>query len=274
MQKLWMHPRFGQVSYEDAGTGPALVLLHGFPFSSSIFQQLVEALAGTYRLIAPDFPGAGSTSALSRPEEASMEMLADLVKMILDQEKVQQCVLTGHSMGGYVALAFAAAFPERLKGLCLLHSTAYDDSEEKKQARIRSIQFIQTHGSELFLKQMVPGLFASHFTHTHSELVNQIVKQSQRIPAEMLIGYYKAMLKRPDRSYVLRTLKVPVAFIFGKEDASLLLEQALTQVSLPSDSTVHILEQTGHMSMLEQPRLWRLLHYFMDYCETCLAGKT
>lgn len=272
MQKLLMHSQFGQISYEDAGTGPVLVLLHGFPFSSSIFQQLIAALSHTYRMIAPDFPGSGSTSVISSPEVASMELLAQLIKIILDQEKIEQCVLVGHSMGGYVAMAFAEAYPGRLKGLCLLHSTAYDDTEEKRQARVRSIQFIQTHGSALFLKQMIPGLFASHYVHTHPEQVNEIVKQSQRIPAEMLIAYYKAMMKRPDRSYVLRTLRTPVAFVFGKEDTSLLLDQALAQVSLPGDSTVHVLGQTGHMSMIEQPRLSRLLGYFMDYCETYLSG--
>ncbi|WP_100313853.1 alpha/beta fold hydrolase [Thermoflavifilum aggregans] len=272
MQKLLMHPRFEQISYEDAGTGPAVVLLHGFPFSSSIFQGLIERLSGKYRTIAPDFPGAGSTSALLHPEDASMELLAELVKVILDQEKVEQCVLVGHSMGGYVAMAFADAYADRMKGLCLLHSTAYEDSEEKRQARVRSIQFIQTHGSELFLKQMVPGLFASHYVHAHPDEVNQIVKQSQRIPAEMLIAYYRAMMKRPDRSYLLRTLRIPIAFVFGKEDTSLLLDQALSMISLPGDSTVHVLEQTGHMSMIEHPRLARLLDYFIDYCEASLIG--
>lgn len=261
-----MHPRFGQINYEDAGQGAVLVLLHGFPFHSGIFQEQISILSQQFRVIAIDFPGAGSSALLSHPD-MSMELLAEWVKAVLDQEHIAQVVLVGHSMGGYVAMAFAEQYAAMLKGLLLLHSTAYADSEEKKQARIRSIQFMETHGAKLFLKQMIPDLFSSSFKRVHSDQVERVVRESQQIPADQLIAYYKAMLKRPDRSYLLRNLKIPIAFVFGKEDTSILLEQALTQVSFPADSHVHILDQTGHISMLEQPKkLHLILSHFMYYC--------
>lgn len=123
--------QFPCLAYRKFGEGPVIVLLHGFPENGNLWRDIWPALAKHNTVIIPDLPGSGESTFAN--EDLSIEHLAESVKLILDKEGIDEIVLAGHSMGGYIALAFAEKYPVMLRGLSLIHSTAAPDSDEKKK---------------------------------------------------------------------------------------------------------------------------------------------
>src|SRR5438309_1230925 len=134
--------------YREEGEGPAVVLLHGFAEEGRIWKKQFGFFSG-YRLLIPDLPGSGGSEGT---EDMTMEGLARSIHDFLEQLSVKKSILIGHSMGGYITLAFAEKYPEQLCGFGLFHSTAFADSEEKKETRRKGIRFIEEHGAYEFLK--------------------------------------------------------------------------------------------------------------------------
>ena len=165
------------ISYRMTGKGPDVVLLHGFGEDGNVWKFQEAFLTPYFRLIIPDLPGSGRSPFLPMdgiPPEDIISGYADIIKKIAEKEAVRHCVLLGHSMGGYIALAFAAKYEDMLAGLGLVHSTAYADSGEKKEARSKGIAFIQKHGAQEFLKQSVPNLFGDDFKAARPEAVQEL----------------------------------------------------------------------------------------------------
>src|SRR5688500_13601206 len=221
--------------YHDSGKGEIIVLIHGFAEDQQIWSGITEAV-NDYRFILPDLPGSGA-SGLSQP--LSIESMAEAVTEILRSEKVEQAIIIGHSMGGYVALAIAEKYPDMLKALGLFHSSAFADTEEKKNTRRKNIQFIRSHGSYEFLKQSMPGLFSDTFKQSHGELVTQLLEKYRDFNPEALVAYYEAMIKRPDRTQVLVKTSKPVLFVIGKHDNAVPFEDSMKLCHLPSLSYIH-----------------------------------
>jgi pimeloyl-ACP methyl ester carboxylesterase len=239
-----------RLCYYTAGQGTALVLIHGFGEDSSIWENLVAPLAENYRLIIPDIPGSGLSAPLE--DSPSIEDFAEAVKAILQKEDIITCTMLGHSMGGYIALAFAEKYPAFLNGLGLIHSTAFADSDEKKLARAKSIDFIRANGAYSFLKTSIPGLFSSAFASSHPSVIAALAKKAAGFSAATIIDYYKAMINRPDRSAVLASLEKPVLFTAGIYDNAIPFGQSLRQFHLPVQGHIHILRHSAHMGMLEE----------------------
>lgn len=227
-----------------------LVLLHGFAEDSSLWDRQKEYLKDKHRLIIPDLPGSGNAP-LDSDSDTSMEKLAAAVKARLDAENTEQCIMIGHSMGGYVTLAFAELYPERLKALGLFHSTSYADSEEKKAARKKGIEFIQKNGSAPFIRQSTPNLFSEPSRQQHPEWVTDLIQRYSNFDPNALVQYYEAMIRRPDRSPILKNFKGPVLFVIGGQDSAVPLTASLQQCHLPSIAHIHILKDAGHMGMIE-----------------------
>jgi len=225
-----------------------LVLLHGFAEDSSLCDSQKEYLKDKHRLIIPDLPGSGSAPLDS---DTSMEGLATAVKARLDAENIEQCIMVGHSMGGYVTLAFAELYPDRIKALGLFHSTSYADTEEKKAARRKGIEFIQKNGAAPFIRQSTPNLFSESSRQEHPEWVADLIQRYSNFDPDALIQYYEAMIRRPDRSHVLRNFKGPVLFVIGGQDSAVPLTTSLQQCHMPSIAHIHILKDAGHMGMIE-----------------------
>jgi pimeloyl-ACP methyl ester carboxylesterase len=239
------------LSYYAGGQGPAVVLLHGFGEDAGIWQNQAELLSRSYRLIVPDIPGSGLSAPL--PGNPSIEDFAEAVKAILDKEHIKACALLGHSMGGYIALAFAERYPERLTGLGLIHSTSFADSDEKKMARAKSIDFIRANGAHAFLNTAIPGLFSNAFTTANAPVVEDLIQKGASFTSMALIDYYQAMIARPGRSSLLASLDTPVLFIAGIHDNAVPFAQSLQQFHLPAQAHIHILRHSAHMGMLEEP---------------------
>ena len=199
-------------------------------------------------LVVPDLPGSGRSSMLPA-EQASIDRYADCIRAILEAEKVESCTMIGHSMGGYITLAFAEKYPEMLEAFGLFHSSAYADDTAKIETRKKAIRFMETNGAEAFLKSMIPGLF---FETRNSEAPDALIDKGRAFSKEALIQYYKAMIARPDRTKVLKETKVPVLFIMGKHDKAVPFEHSLEQSHMPALSFIQILRNSAHMGMLEE----------------------
>jgi pimeloyl-ACP methyl ester carboxylesterase len=228
---------------------PPLILLHGFAEDSSVWDNQVAYLKNNHRLIIPDLPGSGKSS--PSPGDTTMEELAHSVKTILDTEAISECVLIGHSMGGYITLAFAELYPGMLKAFGLFHSTSYADSDEKKAARRKGIDFIRKNGSAPFIKQSVPNLFSETTRKEHPGWIDTLIEKYADFDPGSLIRYYEAMIRRPDRSHILQQFPRPVLFIIGEQDNTIPLTISLQQSHMPNVSYIYTLEQAGHMGMWE-----------------------
>ncbi len=239
-----------QIVYQITGKGRSVVLVHGFGEDSRIWKQQVNYLQDKYQIITPDLPGSGQSGIIN---DMSIEGLADAIYTILQSEKIEECVLIGHSMGGYITLAFAEKYPTLLKGFGLFHSTAYADSEEKKATRLKGIDFINKHGAFQFLKTSTPNLFSPTTKETQPSLIEEHLNSLAYFQNEALVAYYYAMINRPDRTKILKESKVPVLFILGVHDVAVPIQDGLQQCYLPSVSYVQLLEQSGHMGMYEEP---------------------
>jgi pimeloyl-ACP methyl ester carboxylesterase len=157
-------------------------------------------------------------------------------------------------MGGYIALAFAEKYPDRLNALGLFHSTALADSEQRKSLRQKGIRFMQEYGASAFLQEVIPGLYSDAFRHYKPESVHEHISSSAGwATAEALGVYYKAMMDRPDRTSMLSEFKGPILFILGAMDKTVVLEETIPQTKLPRNAYVHVMESVAHMGMREDP---------------------
>ncbi|HEV7329965.1 MAG TPA: alpha/beta hydrolase [Flavisolibacter sp.] len=236
------------ISYRTRGKGAPVILLHGFGEDGSIWKGQYE-LFPQHQLIVPDLPGTGDSEAL---EDMRLESMADAVKAVIDAEGGEKAVLIGHSMGGYITLAFAERYPEALNAFGLFHSTAFADSEEKKETRQKGIRFIKEHGAAEFLKTATPNLYSPQSREEHPEWIAEHLAATHNFSPDTLVNYYMAMINRPDRTAVLEESKVPVLFVMGRHDAAAPLQDVLKQCHLPRLSYIHILDNSGHMGMIEE----------------------
>jgi pimeloyl-ACP methyl ester carboxylesterase len=238
------------INYWIEGSGDPLMLVHGFAEDHRVWIYQQKFLQNNFQLILPDLPGSGQSELL---DFTGMESMAEVLLAILNQESIDQCTMIGHSMGGYVTLAFAEKNEDRLNSFCMFHSSAYPDSEEKKQARLKSIEFIRKNGVEEFLKASTPNLFAKDPEGNPKQvMIQELVEQYRDMKSEALIAYYEAMMRRPDRTLVLKTFTKPILYLLGKEDTAVLYQQGLEQTRLARNIEVHTLYQSGHMGMWEE----------------------
>lgn len=252
MQEKRITYQSGEIFYRVTGHGPVVVLLHGFGEDGEVWKEQVSALSASNKLIIPDLPGSGRSSLL-KDVDAGLEAYANAVKFLLDHEHTGSFHLMGHSMGGYIALAFAELYPQHIKGLGLIHSSAYADNAEKKATREKAIAFMEKNGAYEFLKTSIPGLFGPVFTGLQPARIERLIEEGKQFTTEALIQYYRAMIARPDRTAILRDAAFPILFLLGVHDKAVPFDQGLQQSYLPSVSHVHILRDSGHMGIWEEP---------------------
>lgn len=261
MEKTFQY-KDSQIYYKVLGEGQPVVLLHGFAEDGNIWSEQAKPLQQHCQLIIPDLPGSGKSQVLQQPN-VTIDDYATCIAALLQNENIATCILLGHSMGGYITLAFAELFSEKLKGFGFVHSTAFADDEEKKATRQKGIKMIEEYGSYSFLKNTTPNLFSERYKKQHSDRVTQLIEEGNNFSKASLVQYYIAMMNRPDRTEVLKESSVPVLFIIGTEDKAAPVNDLLKQVSLPRISFVHILQEVGHMGMWEEPA--KLNNYLIDF---------
>ena len=240
------------ISYSVYGNGKPVMLVHGFAEDSSIFDFQVNFLKENYLVIVPDLPGIGKSGMLKKAN-VQLTDYADILRAIIDGEKIDKFTLIGHSMGGYIMLAYAEKYAETLNGFGLLHSSAYADDEAKIAIRKKAILFIEQNGTAAFLKTAIPNLFYN--PEKSIDDIKNLIEKGNSFPPEVLIQQNNAMIARPDTTSILKTFPLPILFIMGEHDKAVPFAHSLQQSHLPQISYVHILRLTAHMGMLEEPVL-------------------
>jgi pimeloyl-ACP methyl ester carboxylesterase len=259
----------GEIHYQIEGQGSRnLVLIHGFGEDSRIWTEFHPALVRAgMRVLMPDLPGFGKSDSLL-PE--SLDHMADAVQACIREAKLENCILIGHSMGGYTALNLARRHPDLpLLGLGLFHSHPYADSPEKKENRSKTAEFIRKNGTPQFAQSFVPKMFAETYAAENPQLVKNLVENTSVYSEEAMAGALLAMRDRKDERETLAHLPVPALFMLGKKDQLADFESILPQVILPDTSQNHFLEQVGHMGMLEaKETCQQAVESFVEFCYT------
>jgi pimeloyl-ACP methyl ester carboxylesterase len=240
-----------KVTFSDTGKGRAVVLLHGFLGSHLIWEKTISNLSRSYRVIAIDLPGHGKTPCFGYAH--SMELMAKCVHAVMNHLRLKKYVMVGHSMGGYVALAFADLFPDQLRGMCLYHSTAYADSAEKKRDRQRAIQAVKSNRN-LYTKNTVRNLFAAKNLKYLKDEISFATNIAGKTDKKGIIAALHGMKDRPGRDIILGLVEYPIMMVIGELDNVLPYEQLLEQSKILKNGTVLYLEHDGHLGFLESPR--------------------
>lgn len=240
-----------KVFYRIIGEGNPVMLVHGFGEDGTVWSNQVDFLKDKFRIIIPDLPGSGKSELI---ENSSIEGMAEVLHQIIHEEDIDHCVMIGHSMGGYITLAFAEMYWNHLSAFGLFHSSAYADSKEKITTRQKGIEFINEQGAFAFLKTATPNLFSPLTKAENPGLIDKQINSLDNFSPAALVSYYEAMINRPDRTAILLQTTVPVLFIIGKYDNAVPPEDSLQQCHLPEKSYIHMLNRSGHMGMLEEPQ--------------------
>lgn len=254
------------VHYRDEGRAHShtLVLLHGFLQNLDVWTSYVLTYMHSMRVITIDLPGHGQTDSFS--DVHTMEFMAKIVKQVLEDAGVEQCVMVGHSMGGYVALAFADKYPYTLRGLGLINSHALADTEEHARSREEICASVLENRAS-FIVSFVPSLFDSSHQGVLSQDIKDLQDQCLETRAESIIAAQRGMAQRPSRITTLSRLEVPTLFIYGKNDPRIPVEIALSQAMVAHHAEILLLSDVGHMSFIEEREYVKpRIKNFVDTC--------
>jgi pimeloyl-ACP methyl ester carboxylesterase len=253
-----------KIAFFDKGKGRAVILLHGFLGSHFIWNTTIQNLAKSYRVIAIDLPGHGNSNCIGYAH--SMETMAKAVKAVLDFLKLKKYVVIGHSMGGYVGLAFADLFSDHLKGLCLYHSTAYADSEEKKKDRLRAINAVKA-SKTIYTRSTIKNLFATKNLKYLKEEVLFASNIASKISKQGIVAALYGMRDRQSRDIILGLVEYPIMMVIGEHDNVLSPNLSFEQSTFIKHKHILYLEHDGHFGFLESPKQsHRALRVFLRKC--------
>lgn len=235
-----------RIHYDRKGSGNSTVIfLHGYAENSRIWRYVNEDTP--FDSIAIDFPGFGESEF---QENISVPGLAVYVHKILQELQVENPILIGHSLGGYVAIAYAKAFPDNAAAIALLNSHPFADNAARVKMRNKSIQFIKKNGVSKYIPLLYNNLFYRKEGYIQ-KTIRYLIDMHEDIPDEVWIAYIRAMRDRPDNIHVLEQWHKPILFLLGKHDDLIPWEKQLSQVAYAPVSELVILENTGHMSHFE-----------------------
>ncbi|WP_406844666.1 alpha/beta fold hydrolase [Flavobacterium soyae] len=235
-----------KISFTDSGEGNAIVLLHGFLENKKMWAEYVNLFSEKYRVITIDLLGHGESDCLGYVHE--MENNADVVYEVLQSLKIEKATILGHSMGGYVALAFAELFPENIKKLVLLNSTSKEDSPEKKLNRTRAIKAVKQNYVN-FVSLAIANLFSENNRTRLADEIEKVREQALKTPLQGIVASLEGMKIRKDREWLLHENRFPVLLILGKKDPVLNYEESLAQIEHTTAELISF--EDGHMSHIE-----------------------
>ncbi len=254
-----------KIFFKESGKGVPLVLLHGYMETSQIWNQYHIGLSGRYRVISVDLPGHGKTGIWDKVH--TMEFMADVVHQVLKTLQLESVVLIGHSMGGYVSMAFAEKYGDFLAGLGLFHSHAYADNEDAKKNREKMVEAFQKNHAEL-IATFIPNLFYQNNQKKFQAEIKQLKEQALSGNVEGYIAATYGMKERKERLKVFQHLNCPVLFIIGQNDPRTPLDKLVKQIGLPKVSDLLLLKDVGHMGFIEAKKTCMAkISGFVELCE-------
>jgi pimeloyl-ACP methyl ester carboxylesterase len=250
------------ISFSDIGKGTVVVLIHGFLENSTMWNDIVLHLSKKNRVITIDLPGHGNSDCLGYVH--SMELFAETVEAVIKHLRIRKCILVGHSLGGYVALAFAEKNSQKIKGLCLMNSTSNEDSEDRKKLRYRANKMVQQN-FENMVRMSVSNLFEPKNLSKFKEEIKVVKEQALKTPVQGYIAANKGMRLRPNRNTVLADNTSKKLLIVGEKDPVLNFEASVQEAKKTNTEIVTF--SGGHMSHIEnKEELITVLQTFIKGC--------
>lgn len=242
-----------KVSFTDRGAGDTIVLLHGYLESKHIWDPLADILTERFRVITIDLPGHGISGVAS--ETHTMEFMAGAVKAVIDSLGIKSVFMTGHSLGGYVTLAFLELYPGSIAGYSLFHSHANPDTEAAISNRRREIKVVKAGKKNLMYPDNVTRMFAQDNLPAMKEALERSKKIASATPDAGIIAVLNGMIIRPSRVSLVEKGEKPLLWILGRKDQYFSPGTATTGVGLTGNAKVVILENSGHLGFVEETTL-------------------
>ena len=238
----------------DSGVGEkCVVLLHGYLESMYVWDDFAPLLTPSVRVITVDIPGHGISEV--KGEVHTMEMVADVLHQMLKSLEIERVTMVGHSMGGYVALAFCARYPEQLDGLVLLSSTPNPDTEAKRENRRREIALVRAGKKDALARVAPEAGFAEQNRRRLRSYIDDLTECVHITEDDGIVALLGGMMERVDQNEMLRKSAVPQLFILGKKDGYIPVEVAEEIVANHPQAQVAWLEESGHMGFIEEPEV-------------------
>jgi pimeloyl-ACP methyl ester carboxylesterase len=239
----------GKVFYTTQGEGRSIVLLHGYLESSTMWDELVPILSANYKVICIDLPGHGNTENFGYVH--SMELMAKAVKAVLDKIDVRKALFIGHSMGGYVCMAFADLFPDTIKGILLFHSTPAADSAERKLLRDKAIEAVKKDHKS-YVRISFPFLFRHKYRVKEKTKFNKLLEVAKATTKQGMIAALEGMKRRSSREIIVKLPPYRIHFILGKWDKVIRYKEILKMCKWSPNVSAAVLNESGHMSHVEE----------------------
>ena len=238
----------------DSGVGEkCVVLLHGYLESMYVWDDFTSLLTPSVRVITVDIPGHGISEV--KGEVHTMEMVADVLHEMLNSLGIEKVTMVGHSMGGYVSLAFCARYPEQLEGLVLLSSSPNPDTDLKKENRRREIALVRAGKKDALARVAPEAGFAEHNRRRLKSYIDDLVECVHITEDDGIVALLGGMIERVDQNEMLRKCGVPQLFIMGKHDAYIPVEAAEAIIANNPQAEVAWLDNSGHMGFIEEPEV-------------------
>lgn len=244
-----------QLYTRDIGGGTPLVLLHAFPLSSAMWLAQREGLASRFRVLTPDLRGFGGSSLGN--DEPSVDVMADDVAELLDAKGIDRAIIGGHSMGGYVTLAFCRRHPDRILGVILTDTKASEDTEEARQGRIRAAERLESERNvSVLLDDLLPKLVGPTTMRQRALVYGRVRGLVQSAPPAAAAWAQRAMAARPDSVAALPGFSAPALVLHGAEDAIVTEDDAQAMADSLPNAELIMIPGSGHLTAVEQPQLF------------------
>jgi pimeloyl-ACP methyl ester carboxylesterase len=236
-----------QMAYQDKGKGRVIVLIHGFLANGNLWKAFSSRLAKDYRLIIPDLAGHGDSNAMGYVH--SMELLAESIQSLLQELKIRKAIFVGHSLGAYVALAFAEKTPDSVLGLLLINSTAKGDSAVRKRSRNQLIHLVKEDRDKA-IKLLLPTFFKNKKRKTHYH-IRAYSKMAEKCELQGILATIEGMKRRKEREIVLKFAPFPFAYFVGGADEILPYKVLQAEAQLGENGSFAMIGESGHILPIE-----------------------
>jgi pimeloyl-ACP methyl ester carboxylesterase len=242
-----------KIHFTDTGNGEVILLLHGYLESSEVWNGFAAKLSSEFRIIAVDLPGHGLSDVYG--EVHSIEFMADSIKELIAHLGINKVFMTGHSLGGYVTLAFLELHSAHLSGYCLFHSQPFADTPEAIEKRKREIDIVKMGKKNLMYPDNVIRMFAASNLEKFEKALQKSKEIASHIPGEGIIAVLNGMMMRPSRLSFMEEGKVPCLWILGTMDNYIPCDLIQSKVKLPTNAKVVVLNNSGHLGFIEEEEL-------------------
>ena len=222
-----------------------VIFLHGFGEDAAVWTEFLKLLPKEHIYFCPDY------ASITNIE--SINGYADWLKTYTNENAIAESVIIGHSMGGYIALAYAEKLADEVLGLGLFHSSAYADNEERKEIRLKTARVIDQQGTAKFIKGFYPNMFTDEFKEKNGDFIEKQIESYSYFPKEALMNAQIAMRGREDKTSVLKEANYPIMILAGEKDTFVPKSAAFEQITMLKNSQSAVLDGVAHAGMFENP---------------------